>query len=191
MRDAVLAIVGTIGIAALVMSMNKEKNQVREDFNGFSLRNRLDKTVKNSKNSEYVHAIPVDKDPLVKCGPNSNSKPKSVEHFSNSKVTGNGLGANTVTNMPYITPTPHYNQSVNQPSPSLNLPAVIRYNSPSLSNMGITENFQAQPHQVRENYENSSQCGRPTSSYMSPVSEYVGSNYTATPLPAGEAVLNH
>ena len=26
MRDAVLAIVGTIGIAALVMSMNKDKN---------------------------------------------------------------------------------------------------------------------------------------------------------------------
>jgi hypothetical protein len=191
MRDAVLAIVGTIGIAALVMSMNKEKKQVREDFNGFSLRNRLDKTVLNSKNSEYVHAIPVDKDPLIKCGPNSNSKPKSVEHFSNSKVTGNGLGANTVTNMPYITPTPHYNQSVNQPSPSLNLPAIIRYNAPSLSNMGVTENFQAQPRQVRENYENSSQCGRPTSSYMSPVSEYVGSNYTATPLPKGEEMVNH
>ena len=30
MRDAVLAIVGTIGIAALVMSMNKEKKQVAE-----------------------------------------------------------------------------------------------------------------------------------------------------------------
>ena len=192
MRDAVLAIVGTIGIAALVMSMNKEKNQIREDFNGMQLRNRLDKTVKNNKNSDYVHAIPVDKDPLIKCGSNVNSK--TVENFSNStsRVTGNGLGANTVTNMPYITPTPHYNQTVNQPSPSLNLPAVIRYNSPSLSNMGITENFQtqSQPRQVRENYQNSSECGKPVASYMSPVSEYVGSNYTATPLPAGEQMLN-
>ena len=54
MRDAVLAIVGTIGIAALVMSMNKDKNQVREDFNGFSLRNRLDKTVKNNKIDQSI-----------------------------------------------------------------------------------------------------------------------------------------
>ena len=80
MRDAVLAIVGTIGIAALVMSMNKEKNQIREDFNGMQLRNRLDKTVKNNKNSDYVHAIPVDKDPLIKCGSNVNSK--TVENKS-------------------------------------------------------------------------------------------------------------
>ena len=79
MRDAVLAIVGTIGIAALVMSMNKEKNQVSEDYVGAPLRiSRLEKVVKNNKNSEYFNAIPDDKDPLVKCGPNSNSKHKSV-----------------------------------------------------------------------------------------------------------------
>ena len=94
--------------------------------------------------------------------------------------------------MPYITPTPHYNQTVNQPSPSLNLPALIRYNAPSLSNMGITENFQAQPQaHLRENYENSSQCGKSTASYMSPVSDYVGVNYSSTPLPKGESSVNH
>jgi hypothetical protein len=40
---------------------------------------------------------------------------------------------------------PQFNQSTPLQSPSLNLPAQIRYNPPSLNNMGITESYQSQP----------------------------------------------
>ncbi len=203
MRDAVLAIVGTIGIAALVMSMNNENNKksIKEDFiAGFGFRNRVDKVVKTNKNSDSVNAIPVDMDPNIRCGPvqKNQMKPKTVEHFSDNgkRAVGSGLGASAVTTMPFITPSPNYNQSINQPSPSLNLPAYIRYNAPSLSNMGITENFQ-QKQPLRENYQqptfdnSNQQCGKPTVSYMSPVSDYVGPAYTSSPLPKQEMVINH
>ena len=50
------------------------------------------------------------------------------------------LGADQVTDQPYVS-YPGYEQSITAPSPSLNLPAEIRYNPPSLNMMGITENF--------------------------------------------------
>ena len=51
MKDFVLAIIGTVGIAALAMSMNDENKPIREDFNsGFAFRNsKLDKVVKDKK----------------------------------------------------------------------------------------------------------------------------------------------
>ena len=51
------------------------------------------------------------------------------------------LGSSQVTGDNYVT-YPNFEQSVTQPSPSLNLPAQIRYNPPSLDKMGITESFQ-------------------------------------------------
>jgi hypothetical protein len=51
------------------------------------------------------------------------------------------LGSSQVTGDNYVS-YPNFEQSVTQPSPSLNLPAQIRYNPPSLDKMGITESFQ-------------------------------------------------
>ncbi len=51
------------------------------------------------------------------------------------------LGSSQVTGDSYVS-YPNFEQSVPQPSPSLNLPAQLRYNPPSLDKMGITEAFQ-------------------------------------------------
>ena len=186
--DLVLAIIGSVGIAALAMSMNddaKKKKEVREDFNGFALRNsKLDKVVQD-KNG--LHTFPVDQYPNIKCNnKNGNvNNMKSVENYSqnNRKPLGSGLGANQNTNMPFVTPTPHYNQTVNKPSPSLNLPALIRYNPPSISNMGITEDYQCKKTPIRENFVDNATCTRAQTPYMSPVADYVGQNYTAGSMP--------
>jgi len=181
MKDFVLAIIGTVGIAALAMSMTNENKPIREDFNsGFGYRNsKLEKVVKNKHGN--VNAIPVDQIPNITCA-STPARPKTVENYStsNNHVVGSGLGANNVTRMPYVTPTPHLNQTVNKPSPSMNLPAIIRYNPPSLSNMGVTEDYQCNK-SVRENYVPQT-CTQAATPYMSPVADYVGPAYTATPM---------
>jgi hypothetical protein len=182
MKDFVLAIIGTVGIAALAMSMTNENKPIREDFNsGFGYRNsKLEKVVKDKHGN--VNAIPVDQIPNITCA-STPARPKTVENYStsNNRVVGSGLGANNVTRMPYVTPTPHLNQTVNKPSPSMNLPAIIRYNPPSLSNMGVTEDYQCNK-SVRENYVPQT-CTKAATPYMSPVADYVGPAYTATPMP--------
>jgi hypothetical protein len=182
MKDFVLAIIGTVGIAALAMSMNDENKPIREDFNsGFAFRNsKLDKVVKDKKGN--VTSLAVDQIPNVSCA-STPARPKTVENYSaGHRVVGSGLGANDLTNMPYVTPTPHLNQTVNKPSPSMNLPALIRYNPPSLSNMGLTDDYQCNK-SVRENYIPPQTCAKPQTPYMSPVADYVGPAYTASPLP--------
>ena len=153
MKDFVLALVGTVGIAALAMSMNNETKQVREDFiTGFPTRSKVQKTVRDSYGG--LAAIPVDQVARIKCGKSGSAPtpaPKTVEHYVSERIVGNGLGARDNTNMPFIQTSPHLNQTVNKPSPSLNLPSLIRYNAPSLSNMGVTEDFQCN-NSVRENY---------------------------------------
>ncbi len=52
------------------------------------------------------------------------------------------LGANAVTRNDYVS-YPQFNQSTPLQSPSLNLPAQIRYNPPSLNKMGITTAYQS------------------------------------------------
>ena len=174
MKDIVLAMIGTVGIAALALSMNNDK-EVREDFSiaGFGFRPKLQKV------DEKGNAIPVPQYPSVlKC----TNKNKVVENYeTNGRVVGNGLGSSKSTNMPFITPTPRLNQSVNRPSPSMNLPATIRYNTPSLSNMGITEDFQC--NSVRENYSAKSGCLSPTSMNTK---DFVGPDYRAGKLPPPE-----
>jgi hypothetical protein len=187
MKDFVLAIVGTVGIAALAMSMTNENKPIREDFNsGFAFRNsKLDKVVKNDAKGN-VTSLAVDQMPNVTCA-STPARPKTVENYSsrNNRVVGSGLGANEMTNLPYVTPTRHLNQTVNKPSPSMNLPAVIRYNPPSLSNMGVTEDYQCNKSgPIRENYTPPQTCMKAATPYMSPVAEYPGSAYTASPLPA-------
>jgi len=159
MKDFVLAIIGTVGIAALAMSMNNDKKEIREDFaGGFAFRTKVEKTVKNAYGGE--NAIAVQDVPCITY-PSKQSK-NTVEHYSqsSSKYTGSGLGANATTNMPYITTTPHLNQTVNKPSPSMHLPASIRYNPPSLSNMGVTDEYQCNS-SVRENYTPPATCVQP------------------------------
>jgi hypothetical protein len=145
MRDFVLAIVGTIGIVALAMSVENKK-EVREDFLGnFPMKTKLEKViVKNGIET----SLEMDQYPLV----NLKQKPGSRENYgsrSRENYPGNCLGSSNVTNLPYVS-TSNLNQNVNQPSPSMNLPATIRYNAPSISNMGITDNFQNK--QIRENF---------------------------------------
>lgn len=145
MRDFVLAIVGTIGIVALAMSVENKK-EVREDFLGsFPMKTKLEKVV--LKNGIET-SLEMDQYPLV------NLKQKSTPSRPSGPVRenynpGNGLGSRDITNLPYVSNS-SLNQNVNQPSPSLNLPSIIRYNAPSTSNMGITDNFQNK--QTRENF---------------------------------------
>lgn len=186
MKDFVLAIIGTVGIAALAMSMNNENSQIREDFNsGFGYRNsKLQKVIKDKYGNET--SIQVDQIPNITCASTPTRSSKMIENYStnNPKPVGSGLGASDITNMPYITPTPHLNQTVNKPSPSLQLPAIIRYNPPSLSNMGVTEDYQCN-RSVRENYVPQTRMNASTP-YMSPVDDYVGPNYSATPKPPSQ-----
>ena len=182
MNDFVLAIIGSVGIAALAMSMN-EDTEIKENFNsGFGFRTKLVKEVKDKNGNQ--HDIQVDQYPNITCKKNSPSvNPSPAPLYPVRPVkenfVGSGLGANNNTRLPYVTPTNHLNQNVNQPSPSLNLPSLIRYNPPSLNKMGITENFQCkQP--IRENFETST-CVKAHVPYMSANSEMVGPNYSASP----------
>jgi hypothetical protein len=66
--------------------------------------------------------------------------PPSVENYSPPLQLGSGQ----VTRNDYVS-YPQFNQNVPLQSPSLNLPAEIRYNPPSLNNMGITNAYQNNP----------------------------------------------
>lgn len=186
MNDFVLAVIGSVGIAALAMSVNDaaKKKSVREEFMMFPARTRLDKLQKDEHGN--IQAFPVDQYPNIKCGGNKGPAPvrqAPVEHFAaraGGRSAGSGLGAASVADMPYITPTPHLNQSVPKMSPSLNLPSLLRYNAPSLDKMGITDSYQCNRTPVRENYEApQSTCAQPSKPYMS--GEVLGSNYSASP----------
>jgi hypothetical protein len=82
----------------------------------------------------------------------------SVEGF----VSPSSLGSGMVTSNDYVS-YPQFNQSTPLQSPSMNLPSQIRYNPPSLNNMGITSAYQSDANHlyngmdyanlVRENYE--------------------------------------
>jgi hypothetical protein len=177
MKDLVLAIIGTIGIAALAVSMNNEQNKpVREDFQ-FQMRRKSEKVTLNGMGGE--DQVPIDQVPLIKCAKTGEpAKRSSIENYSHGRVVGNGLGARDSTNMPFINPTPHLNQTVNKPSPSLNLPSLLRYNAPSLSNMGVADDYQCNG-SIRENY-GVSKSSLPTESG----DLEVALNYSAAPLKA-------
>jgi len=65
-----------------------------------------------------------------------------VEHYAPPSELG--LGSAAVTRNDYVS-YPQFNQSTPLQSPSLNLPAQIRYNPPSLDKMGITSAYQSDP----------------------------------------------
>ena len=64
----------------------------------------------------------------------------TVENYA--APNNQSLGAGMVTSNDYVS-YPQFNQSTPQQSPSLNLPSQIRYNPPSLNNMGITSAYQS------------------------------------------------
>lgn len=64
----------------------------------------------------------------------------TVETFQNP--SNYSLGSGAVTRNDYVS-YPQFNQSTPLQSPSLNLPAQIRYNPPSLDKMGITSAYQS------------------------------------------------
>jgi hypothetical protein len=92
------------------------------------------------------------------------------ENFEQDRDQQYHLGSNQVTG-DYYASFPNYQQSVTQPSPSLGLPAHIRYNPPSLDKMGITENFQNRNGDVVEGYM-STFDQNPT-----PAADYTSGNY--------------
>lgn len=182
MKDFILAVIGTVGIAALAMSMNKENAPIREDFMFPFRPSKLQKVVTDKYGGET--AIPVDQVPNITC--KGKGQQKTVENYSMDRqrnAIGSGLGASNNTNMPFITPTPHLNQAINKPSPSMNLPATIRYNPPSLSNMGVTEDYQCN-RSIRENYTTPTRsCMNSVPYTPSPALDAVPVNYSASPKP--------
>jgi hypothetical protein len=65
----------------------------------------------------------------------------SVENYV--PPNDHSLGSGMVTSNDYVS-YPQFNQSTPLQSPSLNLPSQIRYNPPSLNNMGITSAYQSE-----------------------------------------------
>ena len=157
--NLLLTLLGAVSVGALVMSMNKE-DEIRENWwAGISFASQRNE-------EEVVNGVPTqisERNPKtiqsglqqlqqignqqmmqqmqqlqsVSIGPDA---PAVTERFSYQSNYQPSLGSSAVTNNDYVS-YPQFNQSITAPSPSLGLPAQIRYNPPSLNNMGITENF--------------------------------------------------
>lgn len=162
--NLLLTLLGAVSVGALVMSMNKE-DEIRENWwnNVQFTSQRVQETVVNGVPTEISPSDPktitsglqqlqkignqqmmqqMQQLQSVSIGPNAGMQqlqPVS-ENFSYQSNYQPSLGSGAVTNNDYVS-YPQFNQSISAPSPSLNLPAQIRYNPPSLNNMGITENF--------------------------------------------------
>jgi len=157
--NLLLTLLGAVSVGALVMSMNKE-DEIRENWwAGISFTSqRNEESVVNGVPTQISERDPktiqsglqqlqqtgnqqmmqqMQQLQSVSIGPDA---PAVTERFSYQSNYQPSLGSSAVTNNDYVS-YPQFNQSITAPSPSLNLPAQIRYNPPSLNNMGITENF--------------------------------------------------
>ena len=154
--NVLLTLLGAVGIGALVMGMNQE--EVKEDWwAGINFRAEKKRVqVTTDENGRILHEQQLDGPDIdqgmqelqrvnvqqtmtnlqsvqsVSFGDNDTKE--NFEHYSPS------LGSGTMTGNHYVS-YPDYQQTVNQPSPSLGLPAIIRYNMPSDDKIGITSNF--------------------------------------------------
>lgn len=156
--NLLLTLLGAVSVGALVMSMNKDE-EVRENFwNGIQLsasrvtmEQRPDGTFSEVDFNNPIHVkSQLDKlhikasDQL--CGKCDNQKQLNDTNlddgYTEELYTPHtpSLGSGMVTGNDYVS-YPNFNQTITAPSPSLGLPAQIRYNPPSLNEMGITENF--------------------------------------------------
>lgn len=208
--NLLLTLLGAVGIGALVMSMNKE-DEIRENWWGNiqlgSQRNQ--EMVQNGVPSEIPASDPktitsglqqlqrvgnqqmmqqMSALQAVSIGGGNDLKPDVKENFDYQTSYQPSLGSAQVTDHSYVS-YPQFNQSITAPSPSLNLPAQIRYNPPSLNNMGITENFQP-PHSNMSNMD----YANVVEGYMSndpsnpsPAPGYAAGNYNNAVKEAAEA----
>ena len=115
----------------------------------------------------------------------------SNEGFEPSYSYGGGnLGSNAVTSNDYVS-YPQFNQDIPLQSPSLNLPAQIRYNPPSLDKMGITEAYQSTPQNsyIQKPLNNSMDYANIVEGYMSPSqAPYDGPAYVANSKSFNDAI---
>lgn len=227
--NLLLTLLGTVGIGALIMSMNKEE-EIRENWWGniqFSAAAEPLQNVKGANGQMTTTAVSANNPATVSSGLSTLSKmnvQQSMAALSSAKMAaasmgGNddpnpnnvemerftydrynnentyepyqydhqyspSLGSSQVTRNDYVT-YPNFEQSVMQPSPSLNLPAQIRYNPPSMNTMGITENFQCNKNNVFQS--NGMDHANVVENFMSmdqtnpnPGSNYAYGNYNET-----------
>jgi hypothetical protein len=225
--NLLLTLLGTVGIGALVMSMNKE-DEIRENWWGniqLAAYDQPMQVVKGADGKTIVTDVSASNPQSVAAGlstlasvavkqsmaslssaqsaaaafggndnPNANNVQltdtnegfrygnrydNTYEPYQYDARYSPSLGSSQVTANDYVT-YPNFEQSVMQPSPSLNLPAQIRYNPPSMNTMGITENFQCNKNNaldhanVVENYMSNDQ------SNPNPGSNYSSGNYNET-----------
>lgn len=203
--NLILTLLGAVGLCAFAMSLNK-KEEVRENFwNSIQFTSKDDKVhivdgVPTQMDNSNPATIKGGLQQLQKLGNQQmmqqmqqlqqvsigGDKPQ-VENFTYDTYYQPALGSSQVTTNDYVS-YPGFDQSVVAPSPSLNLPAQIRYNPPSLNTMGITENF-VPPRQMNnmdyagvvENYMSMD------SNNPSPSAGYAAGNYNQAVKEASEA----
>lgn len=173
--NLLLTVLGAVGVGALIMGLNQKDNQVKEDFvQGYSFSRHVSKEAGDGCNNTSVNfAVNPNVQQSVQTisrlnreGVPQASQVAQLQNQSMSRVArqnaslqravapsnvmegfappSNSLGSSAVTRNDYVS-YPQFNQSTPLQSPSLNLPAQIRYNPPSLNNMGITNAYQNQP----------------------------------------------
>jgi hypothetical protein len=154
--NLLLTLLGAVSVGALVMSMNKDE-EVRENFwNGIQLSsqrvtmemrpdgsftevNQRDPShIKSNLSLLEIKGQNQMANRLIQQEELLEEREDTQENFVHPAA--GALGSGMVTDNNYVS-YPEFNQSVSAPSPSMNLPAQIRYNPPSTSTMGITENF--------------------------------------------------
>lgn len=203
--NLILTLLGAVGLCAFVMSLNK-KDEVRENWWGniqftsqeekVSMKDGVPTQVDASNPATIKSGL----QQLQKLG--NQQMMQQLQQIQKVSIGGDKplqeaftynthyeptLGSSQVTTNDYVS-YPNFDQSVMAPSPSLNLPAHIRYNPPSLNTMGITENF-VPPRQMNnmdyagvvENYM-STDNNNPT-----PSSGYAAGNYNKAVKEASEA----
>lgn len=197
--NLILTLLGGVGLCALVMSLNK-KDEIRENFwnaiqftsqeidasDPVTIKGGLQQLQKVG-NQQLMQQMQQLQQVSIGGEKPMAEKKESVERFTYDSHYQPTLGSAQVTNYDYVS-YPGFQQSVSAPSPSLNLPAQIRYNPPSLNTMGVTENF-VPPRQmsnmdyagVVENYMSTD------SNNPSPPSGYAAGNYDQAVNEAAEA----
>ena len=150
--NALLAFLGAVGIGALVMGMKQE--EVKEDWWGGG-------SIAFTTENRQIE-VEVDKNGIIKCErelPQNINRgiqtiaqqgiqqtmqamqvAQSVSLEEGYQAPHSNLGSGQVTPDYYVS-YPQHEHSVTQPSPSLGLPAVVRYSLPDHSTMGLTDQF--------------------------------------------------
>ena len=194
--NLLLTLLGAVSVGALVMSMNKEE-EVRENWwagiqlsaNRITMQRNPDGSTSEVSISnpaqiksqlDRLH-IKASEQLCGKCdNQNAFNETNLDDGYTEESYTPStpSLGSGMVTGNDYVS-YPTYNQTITAPSPSLGLPAQIRYNPPSLNDMGITENFSCNNRPVSnktivENYMSMDQ------SNLNPGAGYAAGNYDKT-----------